>query len=573
MSFDMDHKQFASFYGPTTGDSVRLGDTELFAKIEKDLTVHGQESLFGGGKVLRDGMGVSATETRENNPKVADTIISDAIIIDWTGIYKADIGIRDGKILAIGKGGNPDVMDNVDFIVGASTEAISGEGMIVTAGGIDLHVHYLSPFLTHAALDNGITTMFGGGTGPANGSRSATATPGAWHMHRMLQAIDHEPLNFGLMAKGSGDRPELIGEQIEAGAAAIKTHEDWGATAAGIENSIAAANKYDVQFAVHTDSLNEGGFVENTINAFGGQTVHTFHTEGAGGGHAPDIMVVCGQKNVLPSSTDPTNPYTVNSLNELFYMTMVCHNLNPKIPEDVAFAESRIRKQTIAAEDVLQDMGALSVMTSDAMAMGRVGEVVMRSWQLASKMKKMRGPLDGDSKYDDNNRIKRYVAKYTINPAIMNGLSDYIGSIEPGKYADLTIWNPKYFGTKPEMVLKNGMIAYGIMGDASSSLPTPEPVMERDLYGARGKAVGSTNITFVSQYAYDHNIKEKLGLDKIVLPVHNTRNLTKADMKLNTYCPSTIQINPQTYDVTIDGELITCDPVPSLPLTQRYYFY
>ncbi|MCT3197909.1 urease subunit alpha [Limosilactobacillus reuteri] len=573
MSFDMDHKQFASFYGPTTGDSVRLGDTDLFAKIEKDLTVHGQESLFGGGKVLRDGMGVSATETRENNPKVADTIISDAIIIDWTGIYKADIGIRDGKILAIGKGGNPDVMDNVDFIVGASTEAISGEGMIVTAGGIDLHVHYLSPFLTHAALDNGITTLFGGGTGPANGSRSATCAPGAWHMHRMLQAIDNEPLNMGIMAKGSGDRPELIGEQIEAGAAAIKTHEDWGATAAGIENSIAAANKYDVQFAVHTDSLNEGGFVENTINAFGGQTVHTFHTEGAGGGHAPDIMVVCGQKNVLPSSTNPTNPYTVNSLNELFYMTMVCHNLNPKIPEDVAFAESRIRKQTIAAEDVLQDMGALSVMTSDAMAMGRVGEVVMRSWQLASKMKKQRGPLDGDSKYDDNNRIKRYVAKYTINPAIMNGISDYIGSVEPGKYADLTIWDPKYFGTKPEMVLKNGMIAYGIMGDASSSLPTPEPVMERDLYGARGKATGATNITFVSKYAYDHNIKEKLGLDKIVLPVHNTRSLTKADMKLNDYCPSTIQINPQTYDVTIDGELITCDTVPSLPLTQRYYFY
>ena len=573
MSFDMDHKQFASFYGPTTGDSVRLGDTDLFAKIEKDLTVHGQESLFGGGKVLRDGMGVSATETRENNPKVADTIISDAIIIDWTGIYKADIGIRDGKILAIGKGGNPDVMDNVDFIVGASTEAISGEGMIVTAGGIDLHVHYLSPFLTHAALDNGITTLFGGGTGPANGSRSATCAPGAWHMHRMLQAIDNEPLNMGIMAKGSGDRPELIGEQIEAGAAAIKTHEDWGATAAGIENSIAAANKYDVKFAVHTDSLNEGGFVENTINAFGGQTVHTFHTEGAGGGHAPDIMVVCGQKNVLPSSTNPTNPYTVNSLNELFYMTMVCHNLNPKIPEDVAFAESRIRKQTIAAEDVLQDMGALSVMTSDAMAMGRVGEVVMRSWQLASKMKKQRGPLDGDSKYDDNNRIKRYVAKYTINPAIMNGISDYIGSVEPGKYADLTIWDPKYFGTKPEMVLKNGMIAYGIMGDASSSLPTPEPVMERDLYGARGKATGATNITFVSKYAYDHNIKEKLGLDKIVLPVHNTRSLTKADMKLNDYCPSTIQINPQTYDVTIDGELITCDTVPSLPLTQRYYFY
>ena len=573
MSFEMDHKQYASFYGPTTGDSVRLGDTELFAKIEKDLTVHGQESLFGGGKVLRDGMGVSATETREGNPKVADLIISDAIIIDWTGIYKADIGIRDGKILAIGKGGNPDIRDNVDYIVGASTEAISGEGMIVTAGGIDLHVHYLAPGLSHAALDNGITTLFGGGTGPANGSRSATCAPGKFFMHRMLQAVDNEPLNYGIMAKGTGDRPELIGEQIEAGAAAVKTHEDWGATAAGIENTIAACNKYDVQFAVHTDSLNEGGFVENTINAFGGNTVHTFHTEGAGGGHAPDIMVVCGQKNVLPSSTNPTNPYTVNSQNELFYMTMVCHNLNPKIPEDVAFAESRIRKQTIAAEDVLQDMGALSLMTSDAMAMGRVGEVVMRSWQLASKMKKLRGPLDGDSKYDDNNRIKRYIAKYTINPAIVNGLSDYIGSIEPGKYADLAIWDPKFFGTKPEMVLKNGMIERGIMGNANASLPTTEPILERDLYGAKGKAVGKTNITFVSQYAYDHGIKDELGLDKIVLPVHNTRSLTKKDMKLNTYCPSTIQINPQTYDVTIDGKLITCDTVPSLPLTQRYYLY
>lgn len=573
MSFDMDHKQFASFYGPTTGDSVRLGDTELFAKVEKDLTVHGQESLFGGGKVLRDGMGVSATETRENNPKVADVIISDALIIDWTGIYKADIGIRDGKILAIGKGGNPDVMDNVDFVVGASTEAISGEGMIVTAGGIDLHVHYISPYLTHAALDNGITTLFGGGTGPANGTRSATATPGKWNIARMLQATDDEPLNIGIMAKGSGDRPDLIGEQIKAGAAGIKIHEDWGATAAGIKNSLAAANEYDVQCAIHTDSLNEGGFVENTINAIGGQTIHTFHTEGAGGGHAPDIMVVAGQKNVLPSSTNPTNPYTKNSLNELFYMTMVCHNLNPQIPEDVAFAESRIRKQTIAAEDVLQDMGALSIMTSDAMAMGRVGEVVMRSWQLASKMKQQLGPLEGDSKYDDNNRIKRYVAKYTINPAITSGMSDYIGSVEPGKIADLVIWDPKYFGTKPDMVIKNGMVVYGVMGDASSSLPTPEPVFERDLYGSHGGAIGATNIAFVSQYAYDHNIKEKLGLNKIVLPVHNTRNLTKADMKLNNYCPSTIKINPQTYEVTIDGKKITCDPVPTVPLAQRYYFY
>ncbi len=573
MSFKMDRKQYSQMFGPTVGDSVRLGDTNLYAAIEKDLTVHGQESKFGGGKVLRDGMGVNATEMRKDNPLVADTIISGATIIDYTGVIKADIGIRDGKILAIGKGGNPDNMDNVDFVVGASTEAISGEGMIVTAGGIDLHVHYLSPGLTHAALDNGITTLFGGGTGPADGSNSATCAPGAYHIHRMLEATDSMPINLGIMAKGAGDVPETIGEQIEAGACAIKTHEDWGATAAGIDNSLKAADKYDVQFAVHTDSLNEGGFVDNTIDAFKGRTVHTFHTEGAGGGHAPDIMVVAGQKNVLPSSTNPTNPYTDNEIDELFDMVMVCHNLDPKVPEDVAFAESRVRKQTIAAEDVLHDMGALSVMTSDAMAMGRVGEVAMRCWQLADKMKAQRGSLEGDSEYNDNNRIKRYVAKYTINPAIVNGVADYIGSVEVGKFADLVIWEPAKFGTKPKMVLKGGMITYGVMGDASSSLPTPEPRMMRDLYGAFGKAVGSTNITFVSKYAYDHGIKEELGLDKIVLPVHNTRNLTKRDMKLNNYVPSTIKVDPHTFDVTIDGELITCDQIKTASLAQRYYLF
>ncbi|TGY53259.1 urease subunit alpha [Ligilactobacillus murinus] len=573
MSFKMDRKQYSQMFGPTVGDSVRLGDTNLYAAIEKDLTVHGQESKFGGGKVLRDGMGVNATEMRKDNPLVADTIISGATIIDYTGVIKADIGIRDGKILAIGKGGNPDNMDNVDFVVGASTEAISGEGMIVTAGGIDLHVHYLSPGLTHAALDNGITTLFGGGTGPADGSNSATCAPGAYHIHRMLEATDSMPINLGIMAKGAGDVPETIGEQIEAGACAIKTHEDWGATAAGIDNSLKAADKYDVQFAVHTDSLNEGGFVDNTIDAFKGRTVHTFHTEGAGGGHAPDIMVVAGQKNVLPSSTNPTNPYTDNEIDELFDMVMVCHNLDPKVPEDVAFAESRVRKQTIAAEDVLHDMGALSVMTSDAMAMGRVGEVAMRCWQLADKMKAQRGSLEGDSEYNDNNRIKRYVAKYTINPAIVNGVADYIGSVEVGKFADLVIWEPAKFGTKPKMVLKGGMITYGVMGDASSSLPTPEPRMMRDLYGAFGKAVGSTNITFVSKYAYDHGIKEELGLDKIVLPVHNTRNLTKRDMKLNNYVPSTIKVDPHTFDVTIDGALITCDPIKTASLAQRYYLF
>ncbi len=569
----MNRQQYTQMFGPTVGDSVRLGDTNLFAKIEKDYTVHGQESKFGGGKVLRDGMGVNATETRRSNPLVADTIISGITVIDYTGIYKADIGIRDGKILAIGKGGNPDIMDDIDFVVGASTEAISGEGLIVTAGGIDLHVHYLSTGLAHAALDNGITTLFGGGTGPADGSNSATTTPGAWHIHRMLESVENDPLNYGFLAKGAGATPETIAEQVEAGAAGIKTHEDWGATAAGIDNSLKAADKYDVQYAVHTDSLNEGGFVENTIDAFAGRTVHTFHTEGAGGGHAPDIMIVAGQKNVLPSSTNPTDPYTQNVIDELFDMTMVCHNLDPKVPEDVAFAESRVRKQTVAAEDVLHDMGALSVMTSDAMAMGRVGEVAMRCWQLADKMKAQRGPLEGDSEYDDNNRIKRYVAKYTINPAIVNGVSDYLGSVEVGKYADLVIWDPKFFGTKPKLVLKCGMIAYCAVGDASSSLPTPEPRMMRDLYGARGKAVQSTSITFVSTYAYEHGIKEKLGLQKIVLPVHNTRNLTKRDMKLNNYAPSTIKIDPQSFVVTIDGEEITCEPAQTVSLAQRYYLF
>lgn len=573
MSFKMDRKAYASLYGPTVGDSVRLGDTNLFACIEKDYTVYGQESIFGGGKVLRDGMGVNATETRRDNPKVADTIISGITIIDYTGVYKADIGIRDGKILAIGKGGNPDNMDNIDFVVGASTEAIAGEGLIVTAGGIDLHVHFLSPGLAHAALDNGITTLFGGGTGPADGSNSATTTPGAFHIARMLQATDNEPLNFGFLAKGNGAVVDTVGEQIEAGAAGIKTHEDWGATAAAIDNALKAADKYDVQLAVHTDSLNEGGFVNNTINAFAGRTVHAFHSEGAGGGHAPDIMVVTGQKNILSSSTNPTDPYTTNVVDELFDMTMVCHHLDPKVPEDVAFAESRVRKQTIAAEDVLQDMGAISVMTSDAMAMGRVGEVAMRCWQLADKMKMQRGPLAGDSEYNDNNRIKRYVAKYTINPAIVNGISEYIGSVEVGKYADLVIWEPSRFGTKPKMVLKAGVISYGIMGDASSSLPTPEPRLMKDLYGALGKSCGKSNIAFVSAYAYEHGIKERLGLDKIVLPVKNTRNLTKRDMKWNDYTPKTIKIDPQSFVVTIDGEEITCEPVERISLAQRYYLF
>ncbi|ETW91495.1 MULTISPECIES: urease subunit alpha [Streptococcus] len=572
MSFKMDREEYAQHYGPTVGDSVRLGDTNLFAAIEKDFTVYGQESKFGGGKVLRDGMGVSATETRDN-PSVVDTIITGATIIDYTGIIKADIGIRDGKIVAIGRGGNPDTMDNVDFVVGASTEAIAAEGLIVTAGGIDLHVHYISADLPEFGLDNGITTLFGGGTGPADGSNATTCTPGKFHITRMLQAVDDMPANFGFLAKGVGSETEVVEEQIKAGAAGIKTHEDWGATYAGIDNSLKVADKYDVSFAVHTDSLNEGGFMENTLESFQGRTVHTFHTEGSGGGHAPDIMVFVGKENILPSSTNPTNPYTTNAIGELLDMVMVCHHLDPKIPEDVSFAESRVRKQTVAAEDVLHDMGALSIMTSDAMAMGRVGEVAMRCWQLADKMKAQRGPLEGDSEFNDNNRIKRYVAKYTINPAITNGIADYIGSVEVGKFADLVIWEPAQFGAKPKLVLKGGMLTYGVMGDAGSSLPTPQPRIMRKLYGAYGQAVHKTNLTFVSQYAYDHGIKEEIGLNKIVLPVKNTRNLTKRDMKLNDYAPKTIRIDPQTFDVFIDDELVTCEPIHTTSLSQRYFLF
>ena len=572
MSFKMDRKEYAQHYGPTVGDSVRLGDTNLFAAIEKDFTVYGQESKFGGGKVLRDGMGVSATETREN-PSVVDTIITGATIIDYTGIIKADIGIRDGKIVAVGRGGNPDTMDNVDFVVGASTEAIAAEGLIVTAGGIDLHVHYISADLPAFGLDNGITTLFGGGTGPADGSNATTCTPGKFHITRMSQAVDDMPANFGFLAKGVGSETEVVEEQIKAGAAGIKTHEDWGATYAGIDNSLKVADKYDVSFAVHTDSLNEGGFMENTLESFQGRTVHTFHTEGSGGGHAPDIMVFAGKENILPSSTNPTNPYTTNAIGELLDMVMVCHHLDPKIPEDVSFAESRVRKQTVAAEDVLHDMGALSIMTSDAMAMGRVGEVAMRCWQLADKMKAQRGPLEGDSEFNDNNRIKRYVAKYTINPAITNGIADYIGSVEVGKFADLVIWEPAQFGAKPKLVLKGGMLTYGVMGDAGSSLPTPQPRIMRKLYGAYGQAVHQTNLTFVSQYAYDHGIKEEIGLNKIVLPVKNTRNLTKRDMKLNDYAPKTIRIDPQTFDVFIDDELVTCEPIHTTSLSQRYFLF
>ena len=571
MSFKMDREEYAQHYGPTVGDSVRLGDTNLFATIEKDFTVYGQESKFGGGKVLRDGMGVSATETRDN-PSVVDTIITGATIIDYTGIIKADIGIRDGKIVAIGRGGNPDTMDNVDFVVGASTEAIAAEGLIVTAGGIDLHVHYISADLPEFGMDNGITTLFGGGTGPADGSNATTCTPGKFHITRMLQAVDDMPANFGFLAKGVGSETEVVEEQIKAGAAGIKTHEDWGATYAGIDNSLKVADKYDVSFAVHTDSLNEGGFMENTLESFQGRTVHTFHTEGSGGGHAPDIMVFAGKENILPSSTNPTNPYTTNAIGELLDMVMVCHHLSKKIEEDVAFADSRIRPETIAAEDVLHDMGVFSIMSSDSQAMGRVGEVITRTWQTAHKMKLQRGPLKEEKGDNDNFRARRYVAKYTINPAIAQGVSDYIGSIEVGKFADLVVWNNAYFGIKPEMIIKGCMIVAAKMGDPNASIPTPQPVIYRPMFGAHGQAKYKSCLTFVSKVSYENKINEKLGLKKTVYPVKNCRNIGKKDMVLNNATPE-ITVNPETYEVKADGVLLKCEPAKELPLAQRYNLF
>lgn len=573
MSFEMDRKTYAQMFGPTTGDSVRLGDTGLYAKIERDMTVYGQESIFGGGKVFRDGMGCCATRTRETDKRMADEVITNALIIDYTGVYKADIGIRDGKIFAIGKAGNPDLMDDVDIVVGASTEIMNADSKIVTAGAIDTHVHYITPEIGLMALDNGVTCLFGGGSGNSNGTKSATCTPGAYNIEEILKGFEGVPINFGTYAKAGGVDPELIGEQLKAGACGIKLHEDWGACASTMRNALKAADMYDVQLAIHTDSLNEGGYVDNTLNAVAGRTCHSYHTEGAGGGHAPDIMVIAGQRNFLPSSTSPTNPYGVNTVPELFDMTMVCHSLNPSVPEDVAFAESRVRKQTIAAEDVLQDMGAISMMSSDAMAMGRVGEVVMRSWQLADKMKMQRGPLEGDTEFDDNNRIKRYVAKYTINPAIAAGISDYVGSVEVGKYADLVMWDFQSFGAKPNTIFINGFVAYADMGDAGSSLPNPEPTKMTRLFGSVGKALGMNFKTYVSRYAYEHGIKERLGLDRLVLPSQNNRDVTKNDMKHNTYTPKTIAIDPQKFTVTIDGEVVSCEPMDSIALAQRYYLY
>ncbi|MBZ5752211.1 urease subunit alpha [Metabacillus rhizolycopersici] len=570
MSFKMSRKQYVQMYGPTTGDAIRLADTDLFIQVEKDYTTYGEEVVFGGGKVIRDGMGQHPLVTRDDG--VPDVVITNAVILDYTGIYKADIGIRDGKIAGIGKAGNPLIMDNVDIVIGASTEIIAGEGMIVTAGGIDTHVHFINPTQIETALSSGLTTLIGGGTGPAAGSKATTVTPGAWNIHRMLEAAEGLPINVGFSGKGQAAAEEPLAEQIRAGAIGLKVHEDWGATTSALDYSLRVADKYDIQVAVHADTLNEGGFMENTMAAIKDRVIHMYHTEGAGGGHAPDLIKSASFMNVLPSSTNPTLPYTVNTVDEHLDMLMVCHHLNPSIPEDLAFADSRIRKETIAAEDILQDMGVFSMVSSDAQAMGRVGEVVLRTWQTADKMKKQRGAMQGDSEFSDNNRAKRYVAKYTINPAITHGISEYVGSVEVGKIADLVIWSPAFFGVKPEMILKNGLVVEGLMGDANASIPTPQPVIYRPMYAQVGKALSKSSITFISQAAFDDKVHEKLGLEKMILPVGGIRKLTKKDMKLNSETPD-ITVDPQTYEVKVNGELITCEPVEKVPMGQRYFLF
>src|SRR5882762_1320951 len=567
MSLKIPRRQYADLYGPTTGDRVRLADTDLFIEIEKDLTHPGEEAKFGGGKVIRDGMGQSASATGADG--VLELGIKNAMIVDHGGIYKADIGIRNGRIAGIGKAGNPDVMNGVKsgMVIGAGTEVIAGEGKIVTAGGIDAHVHFICPQLVETALSGGLTTLIGGGTGPATGTDATTCTPGAWNMHRMLESADGFPINLGFLGKGNSSFAGPLTEQIEAGAIGLKLHEDWGTTPAAIDNCLAVAEDMDVQVAIHTDTLNESGFVETSIAAFKGRTIHTFHTEGAGGGHAPDILKVCGEPNVLPSSTNPTRPFTVNTIAEHLDMLMVCHHLDAAIAEDVAFAESRIRKETIAAEDILHDLGALSMMSSDSQAMGRVGEVIVRTWQTAHKMKLQRG---GDSS-NDNARVKRYIAKYTINPAIAHGISHVVGSIEPGKLADLVLWKPAFFGAKPFLVLKGGMIAAAAMGDPNASIPTPQPVHYRPMFGAYGKGL-RTSVTFVSQAALGNPQVKELNLQKPLEAVRHTRGIGKKDMVHNAYLPR-IHVDPETYEVRADGELLTCEPARVLPLAQRYFLF
>ena len=559
---------YAEMFGPTAGDRVRLADTELFLEIEHDFTVYGEEVKFGGGKVIRDGMGQSQRTAEE----VVDTVITNAVIVDHTGILKADIGIKGGRIAAIGKAGNPDIQPGITIVIGPGTEVIAGEGKIVTAGGIDTHIHFICPQQIDDALASGVTTLIGGGTGPAHGTFATTCTPGPWHIKRMLQAADGYPINLGFLGKGNASRPEPLREQIEAGALGLKLHEDWGTTPAAIDACLSVAEETDTQVAIHTDTLNESGFVEASIAAFKGRTIHTYHTEGAGGGHAPDIIKVCGESNVLPSSTNPTRPYTVNTLDEHLDMLMVCHHLDPAIAEDLAFAESRIRRETIAAEDILHDLGALSMMSSDSQAMGRIGEVITRTWQTAHKMKIQRGPLPGDRSQNDNVRIKRYVAKYTINPAITHGIAHEVGSVEVGKWADLVLWEPAFFGTKPTLILKGGMINLALMGDPNASIPTPQPVHYREMFATRGGALGSTSLTFVSQAAAAAGIGESYGLMKRVVPVHGIRSLRKSDMVHNNHQPK-ITVDPETYQVVADGEFLTCEPAKVLPMAQRYFLF
>jgi urease subunit alpha len=560
---------YADMYGPTTGDRVRLADTDLIIEVERDLTTYGEEVKFGGGKVIRDGMGQSQV-TRAGG--AVDTVITNALIVDHSGIYKADVGLRDGRIAGIGKAGNPDTQPGVDIIIGPGTEAIAGEGRILTAGGFDAHIHFICPQQVGDALHSGVTTMLGGGTGPAHGTLATTCTPGAWHIGRMLQAVDGVPMNIGLSSKGNASRPEALVEMVEAGACAMKLHEDWGTTPGAIDCCLSVADDMDVQVMIHTDTLNESGFVENTLRAIGDRTIHAFHTEGAGGGHAPDIMKVVGYQNILPSSTNPTMPYTVNTLEEHLDMLMVCHHLDKAIPEDVAFAESRIRKETIAAEDILHDMGAFSVMASDSQAMGRVGEVIIRTWQTADKMKKQRGTLAEETGNNDNFRVKRYVAKYTINPAIVHGMSAEIGSIEVGKRADLVLWNTAFFGVKPEMVLIGGTIACAQMGDPNASIPTPQPVYSRPMFGAFGRSLERSSVTFVSQAAEAAGIGAVLGLAKDTVAVSGTRGVTKSDMIHNSATPE-VEVHPETYEVRANGEILTCEPARELPLAQRYFMY
>ncbi|OCW55532.1 urease subunit alpha [Hoeflea olei] len=566
----LSRQAYAAMYGPTTGDKVRLADTELFIEVEKDFTIYGEEVKFGGGKVIRDGMGQSQMTRAEG---AVDTVITNALVVDHTGIFKADIGLKDGRIAAIGKAGNPDTQPGVTIIVGPGTEVIAGEGKILTAGGFDSHIHFICPQQIEEALMSGLTTMLGGGTGPAHGTLATTCTPGPWHLGRMIQAMDAFPMNIGLSGKGNASMPAALEEMILGGACALKLHEDWGTTPAAIDTCLAVADAYDIQVMIHTDTLNESGFVETTVDAIKGRTIHAFHTEGAGGGHAPDIIKVCGKPNVLPSSTNPTRPYTVNTIAEHLDMLMVCHHLDSAIPEDIAFAESRIRKETIAAEDILHDIGAFSIIASDSQAMGRVGEVIIRTWQTADKMKRQRGRLPQETGDNDNFRVRRYIAKYTINPAIAQGVSSHIGSIEVGKRADLVLWNPAFFGVKPDMVLLGGMIAAAPMGDPNASIPTPQPVHYRPMFGAYGKARTESSVTFVSKAAIEDGLAHKLGTAKTLLAVENTRGgISKASMVLNDALPE-IEVDPETYEVRADGELLTCEPATVLPMAQRYFLF